>query len=167
MSYFILKSILYIKTERNIRIARFVFKLLLILWPRGGVVLSSAIGSVPLLQDESCCTWVLLTELRSLIRLANDFLAHLFLVLNIWNIISVLSMRLVMFVRTSRCPEYRSSYLPFEENHAQNKCANLTTKIVFKKHGSQIGTVIVIVHTSVTSLFKGAQLMSICFLCVV
>jgi len=132
MSYVILKSILYIKSERNIRIARFVFKLLLILWPRGGVVLSSVIGSVPLLQDESCCTWVLLTEFRSLIRLANNFLAYLFLVLNIWYIISVLSMRLVMFVRTSHCPEYRSSYLPFEENHAQNKCANLTTEIVFK-----------------------------------
>ena len=41
-------------------------------------------------------------------------------------------MRLVMFVRTSRCLEYRSSYLPFEENHAQNKCAKLTTKIVFR-----------------------------------
>jgi len=43
-------------------------------------------------------------------------------------------MRLVMFVRTSRCPEYRSSYLPFEENNAQNKCANLTTEIVFKQN---------------------------------
>ena len=46
-------------------------------------MLSSVIGSVPLLQDESCCTWVLLTEFRSLIRLAYDFLAYLFLVLNI------------------------------------------------------------------------------------
>ena len=36
-----------------------------------------------------------------------------------------------MFVRTSRCPEYRSSYLPFEDYHAQKKCANLTTEIVF------------------------------------
>jgi len=44
-------------------------------------------------------------------------------------------MRLVMFVRTSRCPEYRSSYLPFEENHAQKKCADLTTEIVFKLQG--------------------------------
>ena len=40
-------------------------------------------------------------------------------------------MRLVMFVRISRCPEYQSSYLPFEENHAQTKCANLTTETVF------------------------------------
>ena len=42
-------------------------------------------------------------------------------------------MRLVMFVRISRCPEYQSSYLPFEENHAQTKCANLTTETVFKQ----------------------------------
>jgi len=41
-------------------------------------------------------------------------------------------MRLVMFARISRCPENRSSYLPFEENHAQTKCANLTTETVFK-----------------------------------
>jgi len=124
MSYVILKSIFYIKSERKIRIARFVFKVLLILWPRDVVVLSSVIGSVPLLPYESCCTWVLLTEFRSLIRLANNFFANLLLALNIWDIISVLPMRLVMFVRTSRCPEYRSSYLPFEENHAQIKCAN-------------------------------------------
>ena len=42
-------------------------------------------------------------------------------------------MRLVMFVRIPRCPEYQSSYLPFEENHAHTKCANLTTETVFKK----------------------------------
>jgi len=41
-------------------------------------------------------------------------------------------MRLVMFVRISRRPEYQSSYLPFEENRAQTKCANLTTETVFK-----------------------------------
>jgi len=43
-------------------------------------------------------------------------------------------MRLVMCVRISRCPEYQSSYLPFEENHAQTKCANLTTETVFKSN---------------------------------
>ena len=37
-----------------------------------------------------------------------------------------------MFVRILRRPEYQSSYLPFEENHAQTKCANLTTETVFK-----------------------------------
>ena len=42
-------------------------------------------------------------------------------------------MRLVMFVRISRCPENQSSYLPFEENHAQTKCANLTTESVFNQ----------------------------------
>jgi len=46
-------------------------------------------------------------------------------------------MRLVMFVRISRCPEYWSSYLPFEENHAQTKCAKLTTETVFKSKSAQ------------------------------
>jgi len=89
---------------------------------------------------------VLLTEFGILIRSANDFIAYRFLALNIWDVISVLSMRLVMFVRISRCPEYRSSYLPFEENHAQAKCANLTTEIVFKSLLKWFISDITIVH---------------------
>jgi len=133
MSNFIHKSILYIKSEKKIRVAMFVFKLLLILWHRGGA-LRWIIKSW--FHDNNKLTsglHVLLTEFRILIRSAYDFIAYRFLALNIWDIIlSVLSMRLVMFVRISRCPEYRSSYLPFEENHAQTKCANLTTETVFK-----------------------------------
>ena len=132
MSYFILKSILYIKSEKNIRVAMFVFKLLLILLHRGGVL--RWIIKLWFYDNNKLTSGlhVLLTEFRILIRSANDFIAYRFLTLNIWDIISVLSMRLVMFVRISRCPEYQSSYLPFEENHAQTKCANLTTETVFK-----------------------------------
>jgi len=132
MSYFILKSILYIKLEKNIRVAMFVFKLLLILLHRGGVL--RWIIKLWFYENNKLTSGlhVLLTEFRFLIRSANDFIAYCFLTLNIWDIISVLSMRLVMFVRIPRCPEYQSSYLPFEENHAQTKCANLTTETVFK-----------------------------------
>ena len=132
----------------------FVFKLLLILLHRGGVL--RWIIKLWFYDNNKLTSGlhVLLTEFRILIRStstlyfnfilpkvntdymrqasANDFIAYHLLTLNIWDIISVLSMRLVMFVRISRCPEYYSSYLPFEENHAQTKCAKLTTETVFK-----------------------------------
>jgi len=110
----------------------FVFKLLLILLHMVGVL--RWIIKLWFYDNNKLTSGlhVLLTEFRILIRSANDFIAYRFLTLNIWDIISVLSMRLVMFVRISRCPEYQSSYLPFEENHAQTKCANLTTETVFK-----------------------------------
>jgi len=109
----------------------FVFKLLLILFNRGGVL--RWIIKLWFYDNNKLTSGlhVLLTEFRIMIRSANDFIAYRFLTLNIWDIISVLSMRLVMFVRISRCPEYQSSYLPFEENHEQTKCANLTTETVF------------------------------------
>jgi len=62
-------------------------------------------------------------------------------------------MRLVMFVRTSRCPEYRSSYLPFEDYHAQKKCANLTTEIVFN-----MGIMTSIKHAHVAYMWRLLQL---------
>jgi len=110
----------------------FVFKLLLILLHRGGAL--RWIIKLWFFDNNKLTSGlhVLLTKFMILIRSANDFIAYRFLALNILDIISVLSMRLVMFVRISRCSEYRSSYLPFEDNHAQTKCANLTTEIVFK-----------------------------------
>jgi len=66
-------------------------------------------------------------------------------------------MRLVMFVRISRCPEYQSSYLPLEENHAQTNCANLTTETVFNLTIANLGVgdIVMYMCTGMCLMCKG------------
>jgi len=85
----------------------FVFKLLLILLHRGGVL--RWIIKLWFYDNNKLRSGlhVLLTEFRILIRSANDFIAYRFLTLNIWDIISV-------FVNAlgNVCPNFALSRIP-------------------------------------------------------